>query len=99
MVKIKKPNWDQCKKTDGLIQDVSHGQKLITIRHLEIGMTVDSLYEGVSVCTKIETLLTDKGIEGTLIRIDSPDGETVGDLALGDKVFVPLEYICFRYKS
>lgn len=98
MSKIKKPHWDQC-KTDSLLQDVSHGQKKITIRHLEIDMSVDSLYKGINVCTKVETILKDKGIEGTLIRIDSPDGETVDDLALGDKVFVPLEYICSRYKS
>jgi len=98
MSKIKKPTWDQC-KTNSLLQDVSQGQKKVTSRHLEIGMTVDSLYKGINVGTKVETLLENKGIEGTLIRIDSPDGETVNDLALGDKVFVPLKYICSRYKS
>ena len=62
-------------------------------------MSIDSLYKGINVCTKVENILKGIGIEGTLIRIDSPDGEAVDDLALGDKVFIPLEYICSKYKS
>ncbi len=100
MSQVKNPKWDKC-RTEGAgeIQDVSKGQEIIPFGHLEIGMSVDSLYKGICVFTKIESILEKQGIRGNITRIDTEDGETIGDLSLGNKVFVPFEYICHTDKD
>ncbi len=100
MSQVKNPKWDKCRTENaGEIQDVSKDQEIIPFDHLEIGMSVDSLYKGILVFTKIESILEKQGIRGNIKRIDSEDGETVGDLSLENKVFIPFEYICHKYKD
>ena len=91
--KIKSPKWEEC-ITQTEIQDVSNGQKTTSIDTIEIGMVVNSLYKNIKVFTEIENILENKAIEGRVSRIYSVNGETVGDLSLGDKVYIPFKYIC-----
>ncbi len=91
--KVKSPKWEEC-ITQTEIQDVSDGQKTTAIGTIEIGMVVNSLYKNIKVFTEVENILENKSIEGNISRIDSDNGETVGDLSLGDKVFISFKYIC-----
>lgn len=80
---IKKPKWDrQINHTAA----GSYGPNTVMDR-IDIGMTAKAQYKSVDVSIKITKVINKHDIEGTIINIFSKT-ETVGDLSVGDPVFV-----------
>lgn len=55
-----------------------------------IGMSINTFYKGVEATTKVNKILN---VKGCIFRIGNNNEQTVGDLSIGDKVFIPSQYI------
>jgi hypothetical protein len=87
MTDIKRPKWD--KPTERTAAGSYGPDTIIQPDNIVIGMTAEAKHKTVDVIIKITKVENKHNAEGTIITIDSKT-ESVGDLSVGDLVFITL---------
>jgi len=86
MNKVKKPKWDK-PIHPGSAGTYGNGTIIPPNSYIDAGMTAYAKHQSVEVVIKINKAINKHDTEGTIIKINSAT-ETVGDLAIGDHVFI-----------
>ncbi len=89
---MKTVKWDECTMLSAG-HTWNQGEVIKEFRDVQPGMTVISVCQGILVFTRVDRVTGERGIEGTVVRIDN-EAESDLPLVLGDEVAIPWDRAC-----
>lgn len=91
MKKLKIPNWDKPISDISTTATYDINKPIPQLTEIAEGMTAYAKYHGILMEIKIQKIVNEKDIEGTITKINTTS-ETINNLSLSDYVLVQYGY-------